>query len=43
MSDVVSAQGELGCGRDWERLADLVAVTANIEIVEVETCIEETI
>ena len=30
--DVVSAQGEVGYVRDGERLADLVAVMANIEI-----------
>ena len=29
--NVVSAQGEMGCVRDGERLADLVAVMANIE------------
>ena len=32
--DVVSAQGEMGCVRDGERLANLVAVMANIEISE---------
>ena len=32
--DVVSAQGKMGCVRDGERLADLVAVMANIDIYE---------
>ena len=32
--DVVSAQGEMGCVRDGERLADLAAVMANVEISE---------
>ena len=32
--EVVGAQGEMGCVHDGKRLADLVAVTANIEISE---------
>ena len=33
-SDVVSAQGEMGCVPDGERLVDLAAVIRNIEISE---------
>ena len=32
--DIVSAQWEMGCARDEERLSDLVAVMANIDISE---------